>query len=1102
MKQRFSSTDIAVLTSELSALLPSLRLSNIYDLSSRIFLLKFAKPGSKHSLLVDSGFRCHLTSFARTTASEPSAFVRRLRKYLKSRRCTGVSQVGTDRVIEISFSEGQYRLYLEFFAAGNIILTDAELNVLALLRQVSEGDEDVDVKLGSKYVLEAKQNYSGVPEVSEERAKSALQKALERSKAAKEVGGKKAKRAKGNEDLRKALSAGFPEYPAHLLECAFYEIGVNVAWGVAEVLEDGEEMQKVMLALEEAQRMFKGLGTGPYKGYIVAKVKDSEQTTEGTQPPREALLYDDFHPFRPKQYESKKDTYILEIDGFNAAVDDFYSSLESQKLSSRLTEREETAKRKLQTAKDEHDKRLGALQHVQEIHIRKAQAIEANTHRVEEACAAVNGLIAQGLDWVNISKLIENEQSRGNVVAQLIKLPLKLQENTITLFLEEAVYEDSESEEDVTDSEASDSETETPAKPANKSDDKRLAIDIDLALSPWSNSRQYYDQRKAAAVKEQKTIQASGKALKSTEKKIADDLKKGLKQEKEVLREVRQQFWYEKFLWFISSEGYLVLSGKDAPQSEILYRRYCRKGDIYVHADLAGASPVIVKNNPKTPDAPIPPGTLSQAGIFCVCGSSAWDSKAVMSAWWVPVEQTSRVHSQTGELVSGGGVEVKGKKNWLPPTQLLLGFAVGWLISEGSRANHGKLRVGDVESGVQEMSLDDEKAGDDDDDNAEETGIPEDDITEEPEVPDVEDAADAAEEDIQIDEAEDAQRITNAADVASEAEDDDEGTQDGNDNEDNDSKRRNPLQSFTNQRKTDSDLDDDEDSDEEEHERVTNENSTIETPSQQTSTPRSDTPSSTAPSGVSITKTKPPPRGKRTKAARRAAAKYADQDEEDRALALELLGANKAEATATAKQAAIEDKEAKAQADRERRKRNQEKAAEREKARALAAATSGAAADEEEDAETLAQHRKEHEQLDRIVPQLQPGDEVLAAVPLCAPWSALNRYKYKVKLQPGGMKKGKAVREILGGWQNLGAGEKSKVRIDENNSDKERVWRVEVEKLKAVRDVEVLGQVPVKGVRIVQGGGLAGGSGSGGGGGGGKGKQGGNARGGKGGKRR
>jgi hypothetical protein len=46
----------------------------------------------------------------------------------------------------------------------------------------------------------------------------------------------------------------------------------------------------------------------------------------------------------------------------------------------------------------------------------------------------------------------------------------------------------------------------------------------------------------------------------------------------------------------------------------------------------------------------------------------------------------------------------------------------------------------------------------------------------------------------------------------------------------------------------------------------------------------------------------------------------------------------------------------------------------------------------------------------------KPGDVISDAVAVCAPWSALTRYKYKVKLTPGSTKKGKAARAIMGGF--------------------------------------------------------------------------------------
>ncbi|RAL64922.1 hypothetical protein DID88_001514 [Monilinia fructigena] len=182
MKQRFSSIDVKVIAHELSNALVTLRVSNIYDLSSKIFLVKFAKPDNKQQILIDSGFRCHLTDFSRATAAAPSVFVQRLRKYLKTRRVTQVSQIGTDRIIEFQFSDGQYRLYLEFYAGGNIILTDKDLNILTLLRVVDAGEAQEELRVGLKYSLDNRQNYGGVPDLTKERLQEALQKGADKGK--------------------------------------------------------------------------------------------------------------------------------------------------------------------------------------------------------------------------------------------------------------------------------------------------------------------------------------------------------------------------------------------------------------------------------------------------------------------------------------------------------------------------------------------------------------------------------------------------------------------------------------------------------------------------------------------------------------------------------------------------------------------------------------------------------------------------------------------------------------------------------------------------------------------------------------------------------
>ena len=1066
MKQRFSSLDVHIIAHELSAALTSLRLSNLYDLSSRIFLLKFAKPNHREQLLIDSGFRCHLTSFSRATAAAPSPFVARLRKFLRTRRCTKVAQVGTDRVIEIQFSDGAYRLFLEFYAGGNVVLTDADLTIIALLRSVSEGAEHEQYRLGLKYDLSSRQNYAGVPPLTNERVREGLQKAIDRQAEEAQKPGKKIKKKSGDA-LRKALAVTTTEFPPILLDHALYVTGYDRETAPEQVVASDEALERLLESLRECRRVVEEITSKDIAtGYILAKPgKAAGEDGEA------AVMYEDFHPFKPAQLAADEAIKTLEFEGFNKTVDEFYSSLEGQKLESRLQEREDNARRKIEASKQENAKRIEGLQSVQELNIRKAQAIEANVERVEEAVAAVNGLIGQGMDWVDIGRLIENEQHRHNAVAETIKLPLKLEENTVTLLLSE--YDDPAADDDdladITDSEASDSDDDTRPSTKPKPEDKRLAIDVDLSLSPWANARKYYDQRRTAASKQEKTALASEKALKSTEQKVLADLKKNLKQEKEVLRPVRRQLWFEKFFYFLSSDHYLILGGRDAQQNEILYRRHLRKGDVYIHADLPGATSIVVKNLKGHEDRPIPPRTLNEAGMFCVCTSEAWDKKSVMGAWWVDAGQVSKTLPSGEFLGSVGEFVVKGKKNFLPPAQLLLGFAVTFRISEQSEARHGNSRSR-IDGGpdAQTATVDGGDDGlrmqydDDDDDEFPDAGHGDDDDDDDDEFPDVkhETAENTAEED------DDGERILSPRDNPLQT--NGGGPQDA---EEGDS--------------TSSDGDGDDAGEEATGEaEVAESASTPPSTVPDASNHMSDTEGSSRKGKQNKAKSNAKfqqalkqqikaqnVRGKKGKA-KKAAQKYADQDEEDRELAMKLLGSKKAGTDETAapgeQRESIEEAHARRRAQHERAQK-EGLAAEQERLKRMKLQDQGDAAevdepDEEESGDLLAD-------IDTLVGTPLAGDEILDLLPLCAPWSALTKYKYKVKLQPGQQKKGKAIREILAKWNRDCADTK---KVDQRAEDSDRIWPREAELIKGLKETEVVGLLPVKGVRVMMAGGSGG----------------------------
>ncbi|KAH8726476.1 serologically defined colon cancer antigen 1 [Phaeosphaeriaceae sp. PMI808] len=1106
MKQRFSSLDVKVIAHELSRNLTSLRVTNIYDLSSRIFLIKFHKPDHREQLLIDSGFRCHLTEYARTTAAAPSTFVAKLRKYLKTRRVTSISQIGTDRILEFQFSDGLYRLYLEFYAGGNIVLTDADLKVLALLRNVDEGEEHERLRVGLDYNLSLRQNYGGAPELTEERIRQGLQKAVDRQQQ-QPAAGKKAEKV-GKDALRKALAVSITECPPLLVDHALHVAHYDSTLKPEQVLTDDELLRKLLEVLKDARKITDGIANSDQiKGYILAKPNPAVSTTDDVGAEKSKLLYDDFHPFRPQQFEVSDYTF-LEFDGFNKAVDEFFSSIEGQKLESRLTEREQQAKKKLEKARREHEERIGGLQQVQELNFRKAEAILANVHRVAEATEAVNGLIRQGMDWGDIARLIEREQGQGNAVAETIKLPLKLHENTITLLLDETTFEQDQEEDDEgnetssvsEDSEEEDDGPKKKAAPVKAAAQPKLAIDIDLALSPWANSTEYYDQKKTAASKEDRTVQASARALKSHEKKVTEDLKKGLKQEKDILRPVRKQQWFEKYVYFVSSDGYLVLGGKDAQQNEIIYKKYFRKGDVYVHADLKGAVPMVIKNNPTTPDAPIPPSTLSQAGNLSVCTSDAWDSKAVMSAWWVTAEQVTKT-GQTGEFLPPGIFEIKGKKEYLPPAQLIVGLAVMFEISEASKARHNKHRVLDgVNISAVEMAPEPEEQLNTAKDNKDAD-------SEEDEFPDAKLASDSDDDfpDAKLEQTEESDAESDAAGHSNPLQGKNTENQDVSDEEDALSTKKDSefiMSGGRNGLALQEDAHDDIGSiaDSEQTKGTGRRHlsakerrllkkgqlpasSQAQAESAQKGGSADDEQSDSdeddqqkpikVPGTVTTQASKvtngPLPRGKRGKA-KKLAAKYADQDEEDRALAMRLLGSKSGQQAAETAALEKRQKEEEALANKQRRREQHLRAQAMGKAAEEARLASHTAPTPDSDSDTDSVLKTSLLNLDAFTGRPLPGDDLLSAIPICAPWSALTTYKYKAKIQPGSTKRGKAVKEVLTMWHHAGKNSKATDRLSQ---DVERIWPREMELVGGWKEQEVVGVVPVAKVRVMLGGGAA-----------------------------
>lgn len=376
-------------------------------------------------------------------------------------------------------------------------------------------------------------------------------------------------------------------------------------------------------------------------------------------------------------FAQHEDKPLKEFESFDAAVDEFFSAIESQRLEIKRRAQEDHAQKKLDTVKMEHLGRVKGLEEAQQKNVLQAELIEANLEMCDQAIMIIRNAIATGMDWKDLADLVEEEKRHGNPIALMIDT-LKLESNHICVILsdpyeEEYVEYDNEEDEE-------DQEVEDRHQPKPKA---TVLVDLDIYLTAFANARNYYDVKKQSAIKHEKTLAHASKAFKSAEKKIRQDL-----QEVKIttsIQRVRKPYWFEKFMWFITSENYLVIAGRDMQQNELIVKRYMKKDDIYVHADIHGAATVLIKN-PSDKD-PVPPSSLYQAGIMSVCQSKAWDAKIVTSAYWVRADQVSK-SAPTGEYLSTGSFMIRGKKNFLPPVQLVYGFGFLFKLDESSIGSH------------------------------------------------------------------------------------------------------------------------------------------------------------------------------------------------------------------------------------------------------------------------------------------------------------------------------------------------------------------------------------------------------------------------------
>ncbi|KAH0577782.1 Fibronectin-binding protein A N-terminus (FbpA) domain-containing protein [Spironucleus salmonicida] len=209
-------------------------------------------------------------------------------------------------------------------------------------------------------------------------------------------------------------------------------------------------------------------------------------------------------------------------------------------------------------------------------------------------------------------------------------------------------------------------------------------IELNLQDNSRTISRRLYDEAKLLETKAGRTSQHTEDAIQRITKISQQNINKILKDTEDqltILTKQRPPLWFEKFNWFMSSDGYLVLAGRDAQSNELLVKKFMTNDDIFIHADVHGAACTIIKA-PKLEGKWQPPlNTLNEAATYTVTHSRLWETGVSAQSYWVYGEQVSKT-APTGLYIGTGGFVVRGKRNFLDIANLKLALYVLYRYTE------------------------------------------------------------------------------------------------------------------------------------------------------------------------------------------------------------------------------------------------------------------------------------------------------------------------------------------------------------------------------------------------------------------------------------
>src|SRR6267143_334222 len=549
--------ELRYLVNEIGKRIEGYYVSNIYGISRNSILFKLHHPEKPDILLMFSTFGFWVTT-RKIEQIEENRLVKRLRNDLLRSKISEIKQIGTERIVYITFSglNQEFILVGEFFGDGNIVLCNKEMKILSLLHSIDVRHRKLNVGL----------NYELPP-----------------------LGGLNI-----FEITLKDIS-DIQSVPTAAVRWIGRTLGLPTKYA--------EEIMK--LANTSSQSPGNSLSGDDIEKIFAATKSITEKVVNGVHEP--LLVRDekisDVLPFPVGNIENKNSTRVT---SFMEGLDLLFTE--------NLLEAGKTSQSNSVT-----------------------QKIEEFEHRLEEQTKAISkvnqrtGLISA------VAKSLLEFASKGIASLDDPKILQMFKEQNTSLEKERGIL-------------------------FVVVNGEKIKINPESSMPAIASTLFNESKKQLRAIE---TIES--------EKRKTEKILEGFRKQADVAKDSvvftiqKKREWYERYRWFLTSDGFLSIGGRDASSNSSVIRKHLEKDDKVFHAEIVGSPFFILKNSSDNTVT-----SIKETAHATVCFSRAWrEGLYGLNAYWVTSDQI-KTAAPSGQFIAKGSFIVEGTRRFVQVTTLQL----------------------------------------------------------------------------------------------------------------------------------------------------------------------------------------------------------------------------------------------------------------------------------------------------------------------------------------------------------------------------------------------------------------------------------------------